>query len=106
MGTKDEDKSPSSTGDGSDERSAVFGHAHLSHDSLDPLRHDSKDSVSKGSVDAVKEAAGGLPGNKIGIHFQGYGSPGRRRSRGWIPELEVAEDFFDDGRGFDKADDA
>ena len=58
------------------------------------------------SVDAVKEAAGGLQGKEIGIHFQGYGSPGRGRSRGWIPELEVAEDFFDDGRVIDKADDA
>jgi len=32
--------------------------------------------------------------------------PGRRRSRGWIPELEVTQDFFNDGRVFDEADDA
>jgi len=42
-----------------------------------------------------------LPGKKIGIRFQGYGGPGRRRSRREIPELEVTQDLFDDLRVFD-----
>jgi hypothetical protein len=61
--------------------------------------------VSNASVDTIKQLAGGMPGKKIGIRFQGYGSPGRRRSRGWIPELEMTQDFFNDGRVFDEADD-
>jgi hypothetical protein len=58
------------------------------------------------SVDAIKQAASGLPGKKIGIRFQGYGDPGRRRSRWWISELEVTQDLFDDRRIFDEANDS
>ena len=61
--------------------------------------------MSNASVDAIKQPAGGLPGKKIGIRFQGCGSPGRRRSRQGIPELEVAQDLFDDRSIFDEADD-
>ena len=57
------------------------------------------------SVNAIKQPAGGLPSKKIGIRFQSCGSPGRRRPRWWIPELEVTQDLFDDGRVFYEADD-
>jgi len=106
IGAKGEEKRPPSSEGASPHPSAVFGGAHLSHDSLVMLRHDSQGKVSNASVDAIEQPAGGLPGKKIGIRFQGYGSPGRRRSRGWIPELEVTQDLFDDGRVFDEADDA
>ena len=55
------------------------------------------------SVGAIKQPGGGLPGKNIGIRFQGYGGPGRRRSRRKIPELEVTQDLFDDLRVFDEA---
>jgi len=58
------------------------------------------------SVDGIKQPAGGLPGKKIVIRFQGYGGPGRRLSGRKIPELEVTQDLFDDLRVFDEADDA
>jgi hypothetical protein len=58
------------------------------------------------SVDAIKQPAGGLPGKKIGIRFQGYGGPGRRQSSRKIPELEVTQDLFDDLRVFHEADDS
>jgi len=55
------------------------------------------------SVDAIKEPAGGLPGKKIGIHFQGGMNPGRR-ALARLPELEVPQDFFYDRGMFNEAD--
>jgi hypothetical protein len=53
-------------------------------------------NASKASVDAIKQPAGCIPGKRIGIRFQGCRSPGRRRSRRGISELEVAQDLFDE----------
>ena len=106
IGGKGEEKRPRSLGNASPYPSAVFGRAHLSHNSLVLFRHESRGNVSNASVDAIKQPAGSLPGKKIGIRFQGYGGPTRRRSRREIPVLEVMQDLFDDRRVFDEADDA
>jgi hypothetical protein len=84
----------------------VFGRTHLSHDSLSLWRHDSQGGVSKGTVDAIELPAGGVSGKKLGIRFQSYQSPPRRRAPGRIPDPEVRQDPFDDRRVFDEADDA
>jgi hypothetical protein len=84
---------------------AVIGGAHLSHDRLVLSRNDLRRNVVQASVNAIKQSAGGLPSKKIGIRFQGCGSPGRRGPCRGIPELEVAQDLFDDRSVFDEADD-
>jgi hypothetical protein len=79
--------------------------AHLSCDRLVPFRHAARRNVVRVSVDAIKQPVGGLPGKKIGIRFQSSASPRRREPCREIPELEVAQDLFDDGSVFDEADD-
>jgi hypothetical protein len=105
MGATGEEKRLPSSGDVPPHRSAVFERAHLCSDSLDLLRHDFQGSVSNVSVDAIKQPAAGFPGEKIGIRFQGCGNPGRRGPCRRIPELEVAQDLFDERSVFDEADD-
>ena len=102
IGAKGEGKYPPRSGNASPHPFAVVCGAHLSCDSLVLFRHDPRRNVVQASVNAIKQAAGGLPGKKIGIRFQGCGSPGRRRSRRRIPELEVAQDLFDDGSVFEE----
>lgn len=70
------------------------------------LCHGSRHCTPRVSVDAIIPVAGALPGKEFGIRFQGAENPGRRQAFVRIPELELAQELFDDGRVLDETDDA